>query len=108
MIDKKAAKIPVAKMAGKKKIDVFWKETMKSKEAQEGYAQAEALFEFVEQLQKTMKRKHLSYYAVAKRAGIKHQVLARILNGAENAEVSTLSKIASGVGEKLHLGLAKR
>ena len=94
-----------ASLIGKKRIDEFWKKTMKNKEAQAGYAEAEALYEFVEELKKIMKKKHMTYYAVAKNAGIKHQIIARVLNGADNAEVSTLSKLAHGVGKKLVLKL---
>jgi DNA-binding phage protein len=42
---------------------------------------------------------------VAKKAGMRHQVLARILNGSKNAELSSLSKVAHGVGARLDLNL---
>jgi len=108
MKSKKGISKASVSLVGKKKIAKFWKKTMKSKEAREGYLEAEALYNFVEKLNLKMKKKHLSYYAVAKNAGIDHQSLARILNGAKNAEVSTLSKVAYGVGSKLNLGLVKR
>ena len=95
-------------IASKEKLSKFWEETMKSKGAKKGYAEAEALVEFVEELKETMKKGHMSYYAVAKNAGIDHQALARILNGAKNAEISTLSKVAFGVGGRLRLEIVKK
>ena len=95
-------------LAGREKVREFWKDTMKSDEAKKGYAEAEILVDFVEELKEEMKRKHMSYYAVAKKAGINHQALARILNGAKNAEISTLSKVAHGVGGQLSLSIVKK
>jgi DNA-binding phage protein len=90
-------------LASREKAAKFWKDTMKSDEAKKGYAEAEILVDFVEELKEEMKSKHMSYYSVAKKAGINHQALARILNGARNAEISTLSKVARGVGGRLSL-----
>jgi DNA-binding phage protein len=80
---------------------------MKNKRAQEAYEAEGAMFDFIEQIKEEMTRKHLTYYAVAKKAEIDHQVLARILNGQKNAEVSTLVKVAHGVGAKLELVLQR-
>jgi len=82
-------------------------ELMKDKRAQEAYETEGAMFDFIEQIKAEMTRKHLTYYAVAKKADIDHQVLARILNGQKNAEVSTLAKVAHGVGAKLELVLQR-
>src|SRR6056297_1745699 len=99
MSSKKTAAKESVTFAGKKKINSYWKKAMKNKEAQAGYTEAEALYEYIEALKKEMKKKHLTYYAVAKKAGVKHQVLARLLSGADNAETATLSKVATGVGK---------
>jgi transcriptional regulator with XRE-family HTH domain len=80
---------------------------MKNKRAQEAYEAEGAMFDFIEQIKTVMAKKHLTYYAVAKKAEIDHQVLARILNGQKNAEVSTLAKVAHGVGAKLELVLQR-
>ena len=94
-------------LASREKVKEFWKDTMKSAEAKKGYAEAEILVDFVEELKQEMKSKHMSYYSVAKKAGINHQALARILNGAKNAEISTLSKVCRGVGGQLSLSIVK-
>lgn len=78
---------------------------MKNKKAQEAYEAEDAMFNFIEKVKAEMVKKHLTYYAVAKKAQIDHQILARILNGQKNAEVSTLVKVAHGVGAKLELDL---
>jgi DNA-binding phage protein len=83
--------------------DRVFAKLMKNPKAQETYAVEEAMFNFVEAIKKDMAEKHLSYYAVAKKANIDHQVLARILNGQKNAEVTTLTKVAYGAGGKLDL-----
>lgn len=87
--------------------DKLFAKLMKSKRAQEAFEAEGAMFDFIEQIKTEMSRKHLSYYAVAKKAEIDHQVLARILNGQKNAEVSTLAKVAHGVGAKLELVLQR-
>lgn len=78
---------------------------MKNKKAQEAYEAEDAMFNFIEKVKAEMVKKHLTYYAVAKKAQIDHQVLARILNGQKNAEIATLVKVARGVGAKLGLDL---
>jgi DNA-binding phage protein len=80
---------------------------MKNKRAQEAYEAEGAMFDFIEKIKAEMTRKHMTYYAVAKKAEIDHQVLARILNGQKNAEISTLAKVAHGVGAKLELVLQR-
>ena len=78
---------------------------MKNKKAQETYEAEDAMFNFIEKVKAEMVKKNLTYYAVAKKAKIDHQVLARILNGQKNAEITTLAKVAYGVGAKLGLNL---
>lgn len=95
-------------IASREKVREFWKDTMKSTEAKKGYAEAEILVDFVEELKQEMKARHMSYYSVAKKAGINHQALARILNGAKNAEISTLSKVCHGLGGQLGLSIVKK
>ncbi len=92
-------------LVSKEKEAAYFKKVMKHKEAQEAYDEAEEFYHFVEQIKFAMKREHLTYYALAKRAGLRHQVLAWVLNGSKNAEYTTLSKVAHGVGAKLPLNL---
>ncbi len=92
-------------LVSKAKEAAYFEKVMKNKEAQESYEEAEELGHFVDQVRDAMKREHLTYYAVAKRAGIRHQVLAHLLNESQNAELSTLRKVAHGVGARLPLNL---
>lgn len=92
-------------LVSKEKEAAYFEKIMKHKEAQEAFNEVEAFYRFVEQIKFAMKREHLTYYAVAKKAGMRHQVLARVLNGSQNAELTTLSKLAHGVGAKLDLNL---
>jgi DNA-binding phage protein len=48
-----------------------------------------------------MAKQHITYYAIAKKAGLRHQVVAGVLNGSENVEIKTLLKVAQGLGKKL-------
>ena len=88
--------------------DKLFAEVKGNKDAIEAYYVEKAMINFVEELREEMNSKHMSYYSVAKKAGINHQALARILNGAKNAEISTLSKIAHGVGGQLSLSIIKK
>jgi hypothetical protein len=47
----------------------------------------------------------MTKYAFAKKAGLKPQVVSQVFNG-DNAELSTLVKMAQGAGKKLVLKLA--
>ena len=78
---------------------------MKNKRAQESYEAEDVMFGFIEKVRAEMVKKHLTNYALAKKAQIDHQVLARILNGQKNAELATLTKVAHGVGARLDLKL---
>lgn len=95
-------------LVSKEKEKAYFEKVMKHKEAQEAYNEAEVFYLFVMQIKQSMKKNHLTYYSVAKKAGIRHQVVAKILNGAVNAEVSTLTKMAYGAGGKLELVFSKR
>ncbi|MCX8093690.1 MAG: helix-turn-helix transcriptional regulator [Candidatus Goldbacteria bacterium] len=93
------------KLVSKEKEDAYFRKIMKHKEAKEAYNEAEVFYKFVEQVKNAMKKEHLTYYTVAKKAGLRHQVLARILKNSKNAELGTLAKIAYGLGAKLDLKL---
>lgn len=82
--------------------DIF-KEIMKNKKAKESFDTESIMFDFIEKVKSEMKKKHLTNYALAKRAQIDHQVLARILNGQKNAELATLAKVANGIGARLKM-----
>lgn len=82
--------------------DIF-KQIMKNKKAMEAYDAESIMFDFIEKVKAEMKKKHLTNYALAKKAQIDHQVLARILNGQKNAELATLAKVANGIGARLKM-----
>ena len=98
-------KLNAVSLVSRGKEEAYFKKVMKHAEAQEAYNEAEAFYNFVEQIKLIMAKRHLTYYSVAKKAGMRHQVLARILNGSKNAELSSLSKVAHGVGARLDLNL---
>lgn len=83
----------------------FFNNLMKKKEAQEAFLEEEAVYNFIEEVKHEMKARHLTYYAIAKKAGINHQAIAWVLKGAKDAKLSTLSKIAYGMNKKLVLKL---
>jgi hypothetical protein len=64
-----------------------------------------ALCNFLISIQKELDKKHMTKYALAKKAGLKPQVVSRVFDNGENAEVSTLSKIAHGVDKRLVMKL---
>lgn len=64
-----------------------------------------ALCDFLSSVEKELDKKHMTKYALAKKAGLKPQVVSRVFDNGENAEVATLSKIAHGVNKRLVLKL---
>jgi phosphoribosylformylglycinamidine (FGAM) synthase-like enzyme len=108
MKKKPEAGVNTVSLVSKKKEAAYFAKIMKHKEAQAAYDEVEDLDHFVDQIKSAMKKEHLSYYAVAKKGGLRHQVLARLLNESnepKNAEWSTLKKAAHGVGARLPLEL---
>ena len=92
--------------AGKTRIygtdpDKYFKSLIaKSPAARAGYDE-EVMKNLIGELNRTMVREHITPYAAAKKAGIRPQVVKRILNGAPNAEINTISKIGRSVNLKL-------
>jgi ribosomal protein S25 len=71
----------------------------KSNKARAGYDE-EVMKNLVGELNRALVKEHITPYALAKKAGIKPQVVKRILNGAPNAEVNTISKIGESINLK--------
>lgn len=69
------------------------------------YEEEKALCEFLMSMERELEKKHMTKYALAKKAGLKPQVVSRVFDNGENAEVSTLTKIAHGVNKRLVLKL---
>jgi DNA-binding phage protein len=78
----------------------FSKLLEKSGKARAGYDE-EVMKNLVGELNRVIVKEHITPYALAKKAGIKPQVVKRILNGAANAEVNTISKIGGSINLKL-------
>lgn len=75
------------------------------KETRESFKEELALCEFLMSIQKELDKKHMTKYALAKKSGLKPQVVSRVFDNGDNAEFSTLSKIAHGVNKRLVLKL---
>ncbi len=78
----------------------FTKLMKKSAKARSGYDE-EVMKNLVGDLNKALVKEHITPYALAKRAGIRPQVVKRILNGAPNAEINTISKMGESINLKL-------
>ena len=81
--------------------DKIFHEFMKNEGTQKAYQDEKFMFHLIESLKKEMAKQHITYYAIAKKAGLRHQVVAGVLNGSENVEIKTLLKVAQGLGKKL-------
>ena len=93
----KADKIKVYGTNPEKYFDKLMKTSVN---ARKGYDE-EVMFHLVDGLNKELLKEHMTPYALAKKAGLRPQVVKRILNGAPNAEVNTISKM----GESMNLHL---
>ncbi|HPI02975.1 MAG TPA: helix-turn-helix transcriptional regulator [Candidatus Goldiibacteriota bacterium] len=93
----KAGKI---KVYGTNPEKYFDKLIEKSANASKGYDE-EIMLHLVEGLNKELVKEKITPYALAKKAGIRPQVVKRILNGAPNAEVNTIAKM--GQSMNMHL-----
>jgi DNA-binding phage protein len=91
--------VTIAKKEDVKKV--FDKIHVSNKE----FAEELALCNFLISIQKELDKKHMTKYALAKKAGLKPQVVSRVFDNGENAEVSTLAKIAHGVNKRLVMKL---
>lgn len=73
--------------------------------SKEEFIEEEALCDFLMKIEQELGKKHMTKYALAKKAGLKPQVVSRVFDNGENAEIATLSKIAHGVNKRLVLKL---
>ncbi|HDQ26403.1 MAG TPA: XRE family transcriptional regulator [bacterium] len=80
----------------------YFNRLMKSSPAAAAGYEEEVMKNLVSGLNKALVRESITPYALAKRAGLRPQVVKRVLNGAGNAEINTISRI----GECLDLRLA--
>lgn len=101
MNKKYVGKVNKLKIYGSDPKKYFDKLVKTSSSARKGYDE-EIMLHLVNGLNKQLVKEHITPYALAKKAGISPQVVKRILNGAPNAEVNTISKM----GEKLNLHLS--
>jgi DNA-binding phage protein len=80
--------------------EYFDKLLKKSGKARAGYDE-EVMKNLVGELNRVLVKEHITPYALAKKAGMRPQVVKRILNGAPNAEVNTISKMGESINLKL-------
>jgi ribosome-binding protein aMBF1 (putative translation factor) len=108
--DKAMKKIKLGKeqtaFVSAERINTMFNDLKFNKEAQKIYNDEMALFNFIESVNRELKKKHMSKYALAKKIGLKPFVVSRILDNAENAQYKTLRKIAHGIGKNLVLKIA--
>jgi DNA-binding phage protein len=88
------------KVYGSDPKDYFNKLLKHSDSARTGYDK-EVMNNLVGELNRVIVREHITPYALAKKAGIRPQVVKRILNGAPNAEINTISKMGESINLKL-------
>lgn len=88
------------KVYGSDPKEYFNKLLKSSDRARAGYDE-EVMKNLVGELNRAIVREHITPYALAKKAGIRPQVVKRILNGAPNAEINTISKMGESINLKL-------
>ncbi len=93
------------KIAPKDEVQKIFDEAGKSEEGRKAYADEMELFYFMEKVNKELKKKHMTKYALAKNAGINPFVLSRAMENIDDAKYQTLKKIANGLGKSLRLEL---
>ena len=69
------------------------------------YNTEKALLEFAFALHDEREKLHMSQKDIAKKIGMKQQVVSRLENGVKDAKLSTLIKIASVFNKELVIGL---
>lgn len=82
-------------------MDDYFKKLLKTSPAARAGYDEEVMKNLVGELNRALVKEHITPYALAKRAGIRPQVVKRILNGAPNAEVNTISKMGQSINLQL-------
>ena len=86
--------------------DVFFNEMMKDPEVKREYDALEPEFQLVREMIRARREAGLTQKELAERTGIQQSNISRIENGNGNPSLSTLNKLAQGMGKKLVISFA--
>ena len=86
--------------------DVFFNEMMKDPEVKREYDALEPEFQLVREMIRARREAGLTQKELAERTGIQQSNISRIENGNGNPSLSTLNKLAQGLGKKLVISFA--
>ena len=86
--------------------DAFFNEMMKDPEVKREYDALEPEFQLVRKIIRARREAGLTQKELAERTGIQQSNISRIENGNGNPSLSTLNKLAQGLGKKLVISFA--
>lgn len=86
--------------------DAFFNEMMKDPEVKREYDALEPEFQLVREMIRARREAGLTQKELAERTGIQQSNISRIENGNGNPSLSTLNKLAQGLGKKLVISFA--
>lgn len=86
--------------------DAFFNEMMKDPEVKREYDALEPEFQLVRKMIRARREAGLTQKELAERTGIQQSNISRIENGNGNPSLSTLNKLAQGLGKKLVISFA--
>lgn len=86
--------------------DAFFNEMMKDPEGKREYDALEPEFQLVRKMIRARREAGLTQKELAERTGIQQSNISRIENGNGNPSLSTLNKLAQGLGKKLVISFA--
>ena len=86
--------------------DAFFNEMMKDPEVKREYNALEPEFQLIRKMIRARREAGLTQKELAERTGIQQSNISRIENGNGNPSLSTLNKLAQGLGKKLVISFA--
>ena len=86
--------------------DAFFNKMMKDPEVKREYDALEPEFQLVREMIRARREAGLTQKELAERTGIQQSNISRIENGNGNPSLSTLNKLAQGLGKKLVISFA--
>lgn len=86
--------------------DAFFNEMMKDSEVKREYDALEPEFQLIRKMIRARREAGLTQKELAERTGIQQSNISRIENGNGNPSLSTLNKLAQGLGKKLVISFA--
>lgn len=86
--------------------DAFFNEMMKDPEVKREFDALEPEFQLIRKMIRARREAGLTQKELAERTGIQQSNISRIENGNGNPSLSTLNKLAQGLGKKLVISFA--